>query len=80
MGGDRGALRGGGIVTRPTVTLRRACLIEVGRLTRGRPSYAWVQGWTYTTPSGGESMPARLAHARAYARDDYPGARVVLAP
>ena len=63
---------------RPRVTLRRSHLIEVGGPDRrGRPSYHWVQGWTYTTPSGHDAGPFRLSDARHFARLDYPGAAVV---
>ncbi len=57
------------------VQLRRACNIEVGT---GRPGYRWGQGWVYTTPTGGESIPERLSDARNAAQQDFPAGTVIL--
>lgn len=60
-----------------TVMLRRAGNVEVPRLdAKGRPSYVWVQGWTYTTPRGGELCPLPLRGAMHLARADFPTAKL----
>lgn len=61
-----------------TIKLRKSCLLEVGCLDHGRPSYRWVQGWVYTTPRGAECQPLRLNEAIQLAKQDYPGFRVTL--
>lgn len=45
--------------------IERACMLEIPRPKNGRPSYVWVQGWKVRYSADRESMPLRLADARA---------------
>lgn len=45
--------------------IERGPMIEVPRPIKGRPSYAWVQGWIVRYSPDRVSMPVRLSEARA---------------
>ena len=61
-----------------TITLERT-RIEVGGMTRGRPSYRWTTGYYVITPEGRRQYPpARRAEAYAMARKQWPGCKIVV--
>ena len=62
--------------TSTTVYIRETHRIEVPRLRNGRPGYVWVQGWTYTTPAGGEAVADTWANTRHAINQDYPGCKI----
>lgn len=52
-----------------TALLRPGCLIEVGCIRHGRPSYRWAQGWEVLDPKTGSwSIPLRRRDALFIAR------------
>lgn len=52
--------------------IERGPLIEVGRPRRGRPSYAWVQGWIVRYSATLTSIPMRYREAQALAQKERP--------
>ena len=61
-----------------TVKITRTHDIEVPRPVNGRPSYAWVTGYTYTTKTGGQACADTLKNTRHTCTQEWPGLRVVV--
>ncbi len=49
--------------------IERGPLIEVPRLCKGRPGYAWVEGWIVKYSETRQSIPYQLAEARALLKE-----------
>jgi hypothetical protein len=61
------------------VQIRISYHIEVPTLRNGRPSYKWVQGYTYSTPRGGEVVPDTYKNIYHLCKQDYPNAVITRA-
>lgn len=61
-----------------TVKITRTHDVEVPRARNGRPSYAWVRGYTYVTKTGGEACADTLENTKHTCSQEWPGTRIVV--
>lgn len=59
-----------------TVKIIRTHDVEVSRTVKGRPGYAWVAGYTYTTKNGGQACADTLQNTRNTCAQEWPGAKI----
>jgi hypothetical protein len=61
-----------------TVKITQTHAVEVPRLINGRPSYVWVNGYTYPTKTGGQACADTLKNTLRTCAQEWPDTRIVV--